>query len=93
MKHFQGVLPSQSGWYWCALGERQAGLSVTVVDPEEDSSLVKPTLASPALSEHTSPSAVTTLRVISSSILTATTERSRAGRKGMQILYKWKDNL
>merc|ERR1712130_83666 len=73
-----GVLPGQSGWYWCALGERQAGLSVTVVDPEEDSS---PTLVSPASSEHTSPSAVTTLRVISSSILTATTEQSRAGRK------------
>ena len=68
-----------------ALGERQAGLSVTVVDPEEDSSLLvqpQPTLVSPASSEHTSPSAVTTLRVISSSILTATTEQSRTGRKG-----------
>ena len=76
---FQGVLPSQSGWYWCALGEGEAGLAVTVVDPEEGSSLV-----SPPSSEHISPAAVTTPtpRVVSSSISTPTTELSRAGRKG-----------
>merc|ERR1719370_6760 len=73
-----GVLPSQSGWYWCSLGESEAGLAVTVVDPAEGSSLV-----SPPSSEHISPAAVTTPtpRVVSSSISAPTTELSRAGRK------------
>ena len=64
------------------LGESESGLAVTVVDPE-DSPLVQPIV--PTLSsEHTSPAAVTTPRprVVSTSISTATTERSRAGRKG-----------
>merc|ERR1719370_1462655 len=76
-----GVLPSQSGWYWCVLGESEAGLAVTVVDPEA-SPLVLPVVPTPS-SEHTSPAAATTPRprVVSTSISTATTERSRAGRK------------
>merc|ERR1719295_1792897 len=76
-----GVLPSQSGWYWCMLGEREAGLAVTVVDLEA-SSLVQP-LPSPTSTERTSPATVTTSRpkVVSTSISTATTELNRAGRK------------
>ena len=74
----QGVLPSQSGWYWFALGEREAGLAVTVVDPDESTVLSSPS------SEPTLPASVTTPRskVVSTSISTDTTERSRAGRRG-----------
>ena len=62
------------------LGESEAGLAVTVVDPEA-SPLVLPVVPTPS-SEHTSVAAVTTPRprVVSTSISTA--ERSRAGRKG-----------
>ena len=80
------MLPSQSGWYWGALGEGEAGLAVTVVDPDESSSLVSPTST-----EHTSPPAVTTPRpkVVSTSISPATTELSRAGRKGKADIRWW----
>ena len=84
---FQGVLPSQSGWYWCTLGDREAGLAVTVVDQESSSIL------SPPASEPTSPPAVTAPRprVDSTSISTATTELSRAGRKGKADITWWLD--
>ena len=72
------------------LGESEAGLAVTVVDPEASPVVqpVVPTVLQLAVptpsSEHTSPAAVTTPRprVVSTSISTATTEQSRAGRKG-----------
>ena len=76
----QGVLPSQSGWYWCVLGEGEAGLAVAVAHPE-DSSLalqVVPPQPSP------SPASATTThaRVMSTTVPTTTTKLGRAGRKG-----------
>ena len=74
----QGVLPTQSGWYWCVLGEREAGLAVRIVEME-DSSLVPP-----PSTEDASLTAVTTERpkVVSTSILPPATELSRTARKG-----------
>ena len=75
----QGVLPSQSGWYWCVLGEGEAGLAVAVSDPE-DSSLALPVV--PPQPSPSPPSATTTYaRVMSTTVPTTTTKLGRAGRK------------
>ena len=83
----QGVLPSQSGWYWCVLGEGEAGLAVVVSNPE-DSSLALPVV--PPQPSPSPPSATTTYaRVMSTTVPTTTTKLGRAGRKGeMNMMQK-----
>ena len=75
----QGVLPSQSGWYWCVLGEGEAGLAVAVSDPE-DSSLVLPVVP-PQPSPSPRSATTTYARVMSTTVPITTTKLGRAGRK------------
>ena len=84
----QGVLPSQSGWYWCVLGEGEAGLAVVVSDPEDSSPALPVVPPQPSPSQ---PSATTTTyaRVMSTTVPTTTTKLGRAGRKGkMNMMQK-----
>ena len=81
------MLPGQSGWYWCVLGEGEAGLAVAVSHPE-DSSLELPVV--PLQPSPSPPSLTTTYaRVMSPTVPTTTTKLGRAGRKGkMNMMQK-----